>query len=185
MQQDADAGRPIKHPRIYYTPNVPLSHFQTACLLYDIFKSAKVDYMLRVEGRTIAIFSNDSTWLKTITDKIICKEIWMPDGDEHANTLLQNVNLVTKRGPDDFIYKVYFDDFVDPAFAKFCRSNPDKIKIGDTAIYSVENKHFVRGMYFWAKNDKILNLASLACGCRFKKVLKHVPLINTDAEEKT
>lgn len=183
LQQLADENKTLRHPRRVWSNPITLEDFQTACVLYDCFRNTKSKYMLRVEGFTINLYTNDYNWIKFVLGKVNCIEAHFPENEKHANILLQDIDLVTKAGPDNFMYKVYLDDFVDPSFANFCRNNTDKIKIGDVAVRAIETKQFVRGYYFWAKNDKILNLASLACGCKFKRVLKHVDMINTDAEE--
>ena len=50
---------------------------------------------------------------------------------------------------------------MDSNFYKWLSNNDDKVKIGDTCLESIKNGNYVRGFYFYIRDDKVLSLIHL------------------------
>ena len=128
--------------------------------------------MVRCEGHTLDIYSNDKDWLMDLTKLIRPIEFHEPEADL-VDFLKENVNIVVSDKEVEWPYKVYLGKFVDPNFAVFCKNNKN-IKIGKLCLKSIENQEYVQGFYFWTKTEKQLMLAKIALGGAISKVVKYV-----------
>jgi hypothetical protein len=183
MQQQAEAGLPLHHPTRIYGPTITLEDFQDACLIHEALKSLKGNFTLRVEGYSLSIFTNDADWIENLSKKIYVLEFYSPENEEHEVFLKNNIDVIVVDDEPSFVYKVYFRDNVEKGFAQFAERNPDKIKIGKIALDAVKNNYLTTGLYFWARDEKILSLAQLALGGGVKRIVKHVSKINIDTKK--
>ena len=162
MQRDYEDGGPIKFERSLRIDYVSESHFLDARRLYK-FLSKTDDYTLRIEGFTIAIYSNNRVWLHTVKsafEKDNLLEFWEPD-PKHISSLDSNTILVDSSNGYDF--KVTFGSGISDTkgFANWAKSNPNQVRVGSQLMHNLENEGYVCDMYFYAKNEKTLNLCSL------------------------
>ena len=95
-------------------------------------------------------------YLKTKPLKI--KEFYSPK-QENLNLLAKHT-IIMKDNNFGYSHKITLKDKVDQRFYKWLTSNPDKVKIGNTCLDSIKKGHYVRGFYFYIKNEKILSLIS-------------------------
>lgn len=177
MQRRAESDLPILSPfqfGLRQPRYISLETFVDAAVLYKFIDKNKSLCMLRVEGHTLDIYSNEKDWLIDLSKQVDAKVFYEPKDDVHAEFLLANANTVIVDGPVDWPIKVYLDRDVDPNFANFCRTNKDNIKIGNTALREIETSGYCKGFYFFIKSEKLLMLASIASGNSFGRILKYV-----------
>ena len=174
IQRNVEAGLPLHNPVRIYPQPVTFDDFQDACVLYEHIKRDTHDYLIRVQGFTLAIFANDEEWLEPLLKSINVVEYHKPRDDEHRSFLLANSNLILHNKPVPFEYQVYLPDTVNTSFVNFIDANRDKIKIGYTCYHLIDTGSYLNGLYFWVRDSKVLYLAQIACGNNFKKIIRHV-----------
>ena len=162
MQRAYEAGDPIKLERFRRCDLVTESHFLDARRLYK-FLSKTNEYTLRIEGNTTGIYSNNREWLHTIKSSLHKEnllEFWEPDP---IGIELLEVNTIIVDTPILFQYKVMLGSGTMSltGFANFAAANPKQIKIGPVLKQELEKNGYVSGMYFYARDEKVLQLCSL------------------------
>lgn len=177
MQRQAESELPIERP-VRWLGRAPryitLEQFVDTAIIYKFLDAHKKDCMLRIEGLTLDIYSNEHQWLKDLAKQVDARAFYSPESDTHGQYLLDNANTVIVDKEVLWPYKVFFEREVDPSFASFCKANPKSIKIGKKALAEVENNGYCAGFYFYVKTDKTLMLASIASGNSFGRVVKYV-----------
>jgi len=130
--------------------------------------------MVRCEGYTLDIYSNEPVWLEKLQTQVNATQWYAPENDSIFDYLLQNSNTQVIDGDVVWEYKALLGKKVDPNFADYCENNPDGFKIGHIAKRVVRNNHFAEGFYFYAKNERYLMLAKIALGGQIRRVIKYV-----------
>jgi hypothetical protein len=174
LQRNVEAGLPLHNPARIYSNYITFEDFQDACVLYQLIKKDTSDYLIRVEGFDLIIYSNDEEWLERLLKMVEVIEYHRPKDAEHKTFLLANKNLVIHDKPVSYEYQVYLPDRCPTSFANFIKANKDKLKIGSQCLYNLEHDTYMGGLYFWVRDEKVLHLAAIACGNRFKKIVRHV-----------
>ena len=172
LQANATAGMPLYHPTRRYQQIVKFDEFQDACVLFDYLKQLKSEYTLRAEGMTLGIYTNDMKWLEKVNEKIGLNELHFPANESVIDYLLEHPNTKIIDRPVEWKYKCYFGRRTNPSFQDFCKANTNKIKIGPTALESVQ-RGFTEGLYFWVNDKRYLSLCMMA-GASIKRIVKHV-----------
>ena len=142
------------------------------------FLEKNADYSRRIESPFMSIFSNNKQLLVDLNTKAnLSGTLWEP----HAGTvdLLQSEpNTVIVTNPTEYQYKVYIKGYgkLDDSFVKWAKNNADKVKVRVTKL---GNNHYCKSLYFYVRNDKILDLLHLM-GIKIRKVERLVYLSNID-----
>lgn len=140
---------------------VDLNDFIDAKRLYHIFSNYN-DYKLRVERNFLNIYANDLSWLEKIintVDKESVVSLHKPDPTT-ASVLTPNTIVVEKS--NGYEYKVTVNlKRGSPSFAKWANNNPNLIKMGSQFYEMMLNEDYVYGMYFYARDEKVLQLCNL------------------------
>lgn len=156
---------------------VPISFdtfFEAKNLYIELLKQK--DYKLRVEGPLMQIYSNDLEWLEYMSVRIkSTTEFWKPNPNVQA--LEKNTILINK--PSDYLYKVTLNLDVDPSLAGWIRNNPDKVKAGPICIEEIKNNGYTKGLYFYVRDDKVLQLLNLFTG-KLQRIDKLIYNENSD-----
>lgn len=135
---------------------VEIKYYRDAMRLYNIF-CKDIDYKLRIENRHIQIYSNDLDWIKKVKDLSQNPlELWTP----RSGINLSEKTIILKRKMP-YEYRITLGSQTDPNLAKWIRNNPDKAKATDNLLGQLENNGYTKGLYFYVKNEKILDLLSL------------------------
>lgn len=146
-----------------------LTHSQA---LYSEFSSQKQsNYKLRVEGSSIVVYSNDLYWIEHLEARMDhVTEVWKPKDSSIINLLEPNV--IISNLPTKYEYKITVGSDVDPSFATWAKSNSDKVKAGKKFLDLVEAKQYVNGMYFYARDLKILQFINIIIGGGIRRIDK-------------
>lgn len=136
-------------------------HFLDAKKLYKYFNKFD-DFKLRVEGPSLSIYANDKDWLNTISSSIYRSNLVSlhePDPN-FIDKLDSNVILVSE--DIGFEYRVTVgQNKGTPEFAKWADHNPNLVKIGPVLREEMLSSGYVNGMYFYARDERILQLCNL------------------------
>jgi|TARA_B110000914_G_C15428046_1_gene429948 hypothetical protein len=161
LQQQYDQGEPLRQGQYSLKKPIELSTFIEAKNLYTEFYKQE-DYKLRVSGPRMQIYSHDISWLKMLGNKFNgALELWEPN-KENISKLHKNIIFVDH--PVEYEYKITLGYSCDSGLAAWIRNNPGKAKAGDVCLSAIESNGYIRGMYFYARDDKIIQLLSLFVG---------------------
>jgi len=177
LQQDYENGQPLKRKSWSKEYNIPVTHFTDCQIIYNVCQKWD-DFLFRIEGPNFGIYTNTkenllnlSTKLKTISE--------FHEPDPAIVDLLDNNILIVDEEPL-YKYKVYLSDKATPGFARWAEANKDKIKLGHTLQREIENSGYLRGFYFWVKDDKVLLLVKMIIGGNIQRIDKLVSKANLD-----
>ena len=138
--------------------------FVDAKKLYNLFSNFK-DFKLRVEKNSLNIYANDNSWLEKIKNSVNPSSVYA-FYKPAANTLsFLDANTIIVDKDNGYKYKVTLSNKKGiPSFAKWAKNNPNLIKIGPRLEEYMLNEDYVYGMYFYARDDKVLHLCNLMLG---------------------
>jgi len=155
-----------------YSRAIAFDTFSDAQNLYKMLSSQPFEsYKLRVEGFFINYYTNEEHQFDKLVEKFkhTITEISKPEPNI-KNHLRPNVIVKDS----DYEYKVTVGPSVDPSVATWFESNPDKIKIGKTFLNCIKEETYVKGFYFYVKNEKILSIVKIILGGRIHRIDKFV-----------
>ena len=157
---------------------VSISDFLTAQKLFHEFTNFD-NCKLRVENPWLSVYSNDIKWLKNLTSKVgdSCQEFWEPNS---KNIKLLESNTIISYSIKDYKYKVTLGSKTCPNFINWIDSNRDKIKIGNKTYEAINDNCYTKGLYFYVRDEKVLNLINLIIGPAAQRIDKIVYQTKTD-----
>lgn len=160
MQQLFEDNQPLQISRGLRVIPLSKEHFSEATKLYTHFSKAQ-NYKLRVEQQYMNVYSNDISWLNTIIydigDSVNLISLHEPNPNY---TLTPDTILVDKS--NGYQYKVTLgNDRGDETFGLWATNNPNLIKIGPKLQQELFDNGYVSGMYFYARDDRTLQLCNL------------------------
>lgn len=156
------------------TKYVSYDSFISAQSLYLEFTAQNQDnYKLRIEHPGLAIYSNDLYWIEYLEKKLDnINEVWKPK--DSTSLAMLEPNVIISNAPIEFEYKVTVGSTVDPSFPQWVRKNRDKVKAGRVFLNLVETKSYVKGMYFYCRDMKILQFVNIIIGGSVRRVDKFI-----------
>jgi len=141
-----------------------LSEVQT---IYSTLSNKK-DYKVRVEQSFLSIYSTQRYWLYNLASEIDAYEWWEPEFDLEPNVLIMGPKM------KGWEYKITFSNNVPSNFGTWALANLDKLKIGNKLKDYLQKGQYIEGYYFYVRNEKMLNLASLVLGQGIQRIDKIV-----------
>lgn len=169
LQQDFKQGLPLHLKRVLRFRYIPYECFLDAKKILTYLQKND-ECLIRVEGSSLSVFSNNLEWisaLKNAVTPVRVLELWEPDP---SIVSLLEPKVIVVNGPVEYKYKVTLGPKGDPSFAKWAEQNPHHIKIGDVAKKELAEDGWVNGYYFYAKNDKSLQICTLMIGNNIRRV---------------
>lgn len=153
------------------------SEFQQAQILFHEFTNFN-DMKLRVEHPRIQVYSNNLNWLKRLATKVKnVVEFWEPDS---SNINLLEANTIVVHQPTTMQYKITLGKKTASNFTNWVDSNPDKVRMGPVTYNEIQNNGYTKGLYFYVRDEKVLNLVNLIVGGNIQRVDKIVYSPKTD-----
>lgn len=154
--------------------------FLDARKLYK-FISRTDDYTLRIQGCTLCVYSNNRTWihtLKSAINKDSLLEFWEPNP---KNLKYLNPNTVIVDEDNGHKYKVTLGPGLADTygFVRWADKNSEKVKVGPVLHECLTENLPVSNMYFYARDEKILQLCTLMLS-NIRRVDKLVVKANID-----
>ena len=148
--------------------------FLHAKSLYNRLHKAKVDFLIRVENPIMNIYANDEDWILQFA-----KDAYLFSRPEDVNLMERNV-IITDT-PTDYPIKITLGEKINTNnFANWLENNSDKVKIGPVCLDEIKNNGFLRGLYFYVRDEKVLTLVNLALGGGIQRIDKIVCTANID-----
>lgn len=147
--------------------------FSAQFLLHEFYMQGHGNYKLRCEHPCLMIYSNDLHWLNKMIDKGIVADSLTQPNFADVKELVPYV-IVTDDDPIIYQYKVTVGSQVSPALADWIRANSDKCKAGTKFLHSVANNGYVNGMYFYVRDERVLQLVQIIIGGDIKRVDKFI-----------
>lgn len=157
-----------------HTDETLVEHYYDAIEIYRHLKNAPKEYKLRTENFILHIYSNNRDFIINLSNKLRHKhkEFWEPD-PEKANLLEKDI--IIKDKPVKFQYKITLGKKKgSPALPKWIDNNPSISKMGETAKQYCNMSTFVKGYYFYVKDDKALFLVQMIVGDNIQRIEKLV-----------
>ena len=171
------AGEPIQwSPTRFSQKSIEISQsdLDDLKILINAFQD-NVDYMLRCEGMRLGIYANDIKWIRRIGKKLNdVPWLWEP---KNANAV---ANVIYVDEPFPYEYKVFLNGTADHRFYDWCKSNTDKVRVGDGLLRNFKNGTDLRGKYLYCKNEKNLTLIRMFLHDNIIRLDKIVHQTNTD-----
>lgn len=179
LQSQLEQGAEVLHfvrGQRYETISIPA--FLVAQKLFHEFTNFD-DMKLRIQHPWMQIYSNDIKWLKSIVKKVpdSCEELWEPS---KSNMNLLEANTIISYNIKDYQYKVTLGNRTCPNFINWVDSNLDKIKIGHKTYDAIAHNDYTKGLYFYIRDEKVLNLINLIIGPAAQRIDKIVYQTKTD-----
>lgn len=155
-----------------YARPVSVEEFEDTQRLYNyLSKQDYKSYMLRIEQNNLNWYSNDSTKMQELIS-MFADRVSIVSKPNPAYKDILKPNVIVKES--DYEYKVTVGPKVDPNVAYWFEQNRDKIKIGRTFLECIKEGQYVKGFYFYAKNEKVLNLVKIILGGEITRIDKFV-----------
>lgn len=166
-----DPNGPLLLPKFRTSVEVSKKDYEIAKKIYWVLKRFK-DYRISITFRySISIYTNNQILVKEL-EKLGIIEYHAPD-----ESMMQHYKpgiILVDREPDLPIKVTLGTKKVDPGFVKWHYSNNDKCRIGVKALETIKHGGYQSGLYFYVRDEKVLNLITMLCGDNIRKVEKLV-----------
>lgn len=145
--------------------------------IYKCLKKLNEDYLVRVGiNNELIVYYNDKSKLINIANKMRTDRIEFHEPDNKiAEYLKNNTNVIVVKNKPQFHLRVTLgrkNGSID--LANWLRNNKDKSKVGKKTLEYLENQSYVDGLYFYVRDEKLLQLITLICGNNIRRVQRLV-----------
>jgi len=158
----------------YVSEPIHVDHYFDALKIYRILKKHS-DYKIRIEHNQLYLYSNDKTFLKKIINT--CEgngEFWEPPVDS-IEKITKEKNVIISEKPVEYKYKVTLGGQKgNPSLVSWIDANPALAKIGHNAREQCLRSSWVKGYYFYVRDDKTLLICEMIVGNNIQRVDKFV-----------
>ena len=148
------------------------SYFDAIEVYRHLRKPNVKPYIIRCEHNVLNIYSNERKWLITLSNNLHTKfsEFWEPDPG-NINLLLSETNIIIVNKKPEYIYKCTLGKQKgSPALANWIENNPHLAKMGDNALAYCKKSDYVKGLYFFVRDQKVLTIAQLIVGANLQRI---------------
>lgn len=161
LQANYEDGLPLEVTYVMRKQPIRIPDFLDAQILYNELSRYKEDYLFRVEGSTLGIYSNDKEWCKRLAYKLKnAKDFTEPQADL-VQFLRENTNTIIVDKDFGYEYKITLNGACPATFADWLKANRDKVKVTDNLIDHIKDGQYVQGRYFYARSENVLMLIRL------------------------
>jgi hypothetical protein len=178
MHAEYDNGVPITKRVFRSDTIIPTEDFFDAQDVYKILKKSSNEYMIRIGiGNDLIIYSHNKEFLLSIGKKVRSTNIKFYEPHVDIKEFLEkNKDVVIVKNQPKFPIKVILgrkkSNLID--LANWLKLNHDKSKVGNRTLSSLEEGLYVDGLYFYVRDEKVLQLVYLMCGDNIRKIEKLV-----------
>lgn len=167
-EQERNGVRQLTIPKFRSVSNVRYRDYQIAEKLYHILKKFHGEFKIAITfSYYIHIYSNNDDLISELCSLPI-SELHRPNED-CIQKLKPNTILVDN--PPKLPLKVILGtSTVSPTVVDWCSNNPDKCRIGERAQDILRKEEHQSGIYFYVRDEKVLNLISMLCGNNIRAV---------------
>jgi len=154
---------------------IPIEHYFDAIEIFRHLLKGK-DYLIRIEQSSCNIYSNNRKYLISLGNKVHHKyaSFYEPDPKNIAK-LTSNQNIIITKTPPEFEYIITLGKKRgNTGLANWLQANPKLGKMGKIALEECRSQGWVKGYYFYVKNEKVLNLVMMIVGDNIQRIDKMV-----------
>lgn len=182
-QLDYENGIPLQREVWRTTTLISQEDFFDAKDIYSRLKSHHKQYIVRIGlGNDIIIYSNNRKFLIDLGTTVRTESVSFYEPLENIKELLKkekDIAFVSKK-PEFGLRVTLGRKPGSNELASWLKNNTDKSKIGKTAMSYLEDQAYVDGLYFYVRDEKVLNLITLLIGDNIRRVQKLVWLEELD-----
>ena len=161
IREQYENGEPLLLFKSRRQDYVKESQYLDAEKLFHFFSSAD-NYKLRVESSTINLYSNDYKLLELVSLSLTpgnVTEFWEPQAASIEHLLEKTIILEEKI---NYQFRITLGNKRgNTGFAQFAKTNPHLIRIGPVLLKGMETAGWVSGMYFYARDERVIQLCHL------------------------
>ncbi len=154
---------------------IQTTDFWDAITIYRDLKKA-TDYKIRCEMGNLIIYSNNRKMLVKLANKLRHSyvEFWEPN-PENITILTADQNVILSKKKPKYEYMVTLGNKTgSPTLSKWITANPKLAKMGDKAKDYCASGHYVKGLYFYVRDQKTLMIAQMLVGDNIQRIDKYV-----------
>lgn len=160
LHEDYKAGHKLTLGHYARRKVVKEEHFLESTKLYNFLTSLD-DFMIRIEFGHVSFYTNDEddfNFACSLINKERIEVTYIPDPN-----IVLDANTIVIEGMTDYEYKCTLGNANcdSKPFAKWAEKNPKQVKVGYKCLEYLHENGYVKDMYFYAKNDKTLQIVSL------------------------
>jgi len=157
-----------------WVDKINIQHYFDAIDLYRLLMKND-DYKVRCERNFLHIYTNDRDFCKDLINKTKnAVEFWEPN-IENISVLTSQENIVIVNKEPKYKYKLYLGKNKGiPALASWINKNPELGRMGEIAKEGCLNQGWVKGFYFFVKDEKAMLIAQMMVGDNITRVEKLV-----------
>lgn len=153
---------------------IPLQDYFDGITLYRNLKKQN-DYKLRVERYTLHYYTNSRDCVVKLINSIQGPGEFHEPKPGDIELLKKEKNIILVDYPPDYKYKITLGGKKGvPGLASWIDKNPNLAKMGKIAKDECQNQGYVKGYYFFVKDDKALFIAQLLVGDNIARIDKIV-----------
>lgn len=175
MQQDFEVGKPIYKVHYLRQTFVLPEELQVAQMLLKTLSSTTEKYKLRIDGAWMSIYSNNQSFLDKLCNKMtgFMLEYHAPN-PRLIDIIKENKNTVVLKNRIPYKYRITLGETTPESFGAWAKKNTDKVKIGSTSLEVINFGGYTKGLYFYARDEKIIQLLTLMIGASIRRIDKVV-----------
>lgn len=147
--------------------------FNEAKILINEFQKNS-NFTLRIESFRCYVYSNDRAWILHLSQRLTCDELWEPVYAElERNTIVSDIQR-------PYQYKITLGARTNSELAGWAKNNKNKVWIGSRLLKYIEDGGYTQNMYFYVRDERILELMYIIAGDSIVRVDKIVYNKNID-----
>lgn len=173
MQQDFEAGRPIFRTSYLRSTFVSPEELQTAQTMYKILTTTNEEYKLRIDAAWLSLYSNNNKFLESLIKKFPNEILeYSAPNPNLLDIISKDTNTVIVKKSIPYKYRITLGETTDSSFANWAKGNKDKVKMTQHVINAIEENFYTKGFYFYARDEKIIQLLTLMIGPSIRRIDK-------------
>lgn len=153
---------------------IHVEQYFDAIKIYRILKKHS-DYKIRIEHNQLYLYSNDKAFIKKIVNA--CEgngEFWEPPVDS-IEKITKEKNVIISEKPVEYKYKITLGGKKgNPSLVSWIDANPALAKIGSSAREQCLQAGWVKGYYFYVRDDKTLLICEMIVGNNIQRIDRFV-----------
>ena len=155
-----------------FVDKCPVQDYFDAIRIYRLLKKQK-DYKICVSYNAIYFYTNNRDVLVKIINSCYSHGELHEPKSEYIDKLLTGKNVILSDTPVQYKYKITLGSKLgNEGLAKWIRANPNLAKMGKLALNECLNQNWVKGYYFFVKDDKSLLIAQMIVGDNIARIDK-------------
>lgn len=177
LYADYENGIPLK--RTLFRTDLPVTNndFFDANDIYNHLKANTDQVLVRVGAcHSLILYSNNKNLLTSLGGKLRTKDVefFEPSVQDKEFLLSNDHTVIVSNKPKFSIRCILGRKKASKELGMWLENNKDKSKVGKIALETLLNSGYANGLYFYVRDEKVLQLVTLICGDNIRKIEKLV-----------